>query len=317
MSVIVAEDLIKVYDKKVVAVNGVSFEVREGEVFGFLGPNGAGKSTTINMLTGVIKPTGGTLQILGHSMPNGRDEVQSMMGYVPQELVFFDYLTVDENLRLFGKSYGVRNLKPKMEEVKKLLGLTELSDRRAENMSGGQKRRLNLALALLHQPKLLILDEPSAGMDPQSRNILWKSIAEMAKQNMTIILTTHLMETADRLCDRICIIDHGEVKVVDTPNGLKDNFGDGDVVLLKFKDELDDSQLQPLKNLVLEKYQPEYVHSFDHTMSITDVNGVDTISQVIVMVEQTIGRDNIESLSLRDNTLEDVFIHITGRTLRE
>lgn len=316
MSTIVAENLTKVYDNKVVAVDSIDLDVNPGEVFGFLGPNGAGKSTTIKMIAGIAKPTSGKLTVLGSEMPNRRREVQNRIGYVPQDLVFYDHLTVDENLDLFATAFDIKNYQQTIDEAKDLLSLEEFDDRVAENLSGGQKRRLNVAIGLLNQPELLILDEPSAGMDPQSRNVLWESVKQMAKENLSIILTTHLIETADILSDRICIIDHGKIQTLGTPKELKSKIGNGDIIEINLEDSVDENQIEMTVMALQEKISAS-IKSFPNQIIITTLDGVNVLGTILPEVNSQVGKDNIINISMRDNTLEDVFIELTGRRLRE
>ncbi|MDH5403379.1 MAG: ATP-binding cassette domain-containing protein [Candidatus Heimdallarchaeota archaeon] len=317
MVVIKATNLWKIYNPSIEAVKGINLEVFEGETLGLLGPNGAGKSTTINMITGVIAPTRGDLHVLGNRLPKDARKLASVVGYVPQELVFYEHLTIFENLNLFGTLYRVKDLKSRIEEILELVNLSEFYKRRGDQLSGGQKRRLNLAIGLLTKPKLLVLDEPSAGMDPQSRNILWNSIEELASENVTILLTTHLMETADRLSDRIAIIDHGVVQMIDTPGNLKKQIGNGDVVRIKFTDAINNEQLLVIKQALINKFGNSSVVSTNHSFSISVLDGVNAISQIIPTIGENNQKQYLEEISLRDNTLEDVFIHITGNKLRE
>jgi ABC-2 type transport system ATP-binding protein len=317
-SVIVAQNLKKVYGNGVEAVKSLSLSINKGEVFGFLGPNGAGKSSSINMFTGIIRPTSGLLKILDIEIGNNNNRLNDLIGYVPQNLVFYDHLTVEENLRLFAKAYSIQNIENKITELLTLLKIDDLRKRRSENMSGGQKRRLNLAIGLLHTPKILFLDEPSAGMDPQSRNILWEIIEKLANQNgMTIILTTHLMETADRLSDRIAIIDDGIVQVVDTPRNLKQLYGQGDVIELSIVDTLEKNRFDDLCEKLKSKFGAQSLRISTSNISISTVNGVTILAEVMELVDLTIGKSNLNNISIRENSLEDVFIQITGRALRE
>ena len=315
--VITARNLQKTFDNGVKAVQGLDIEIFEGEVFGFLGPNGAGKSTSINMFTGIMKPTDGKLQIMDLEIPKDISKLPNYIGYVPQNLVFYDHLTVYENLMLFARAYKISNPSKRVEELISLLQLDEIRNRQAQHMSGGQKRRLNLAIGLLHSPKILFLDEPSAGMDPQSRNVLWKTVETLAQNDgITIILTTHLMETADRLADRIAIIDKGVIQIIDTPENLKKQYGKGDVIELEINKELDESELNSL-GAALNKEWPDFVFQTNHSFKISVGNGVTSISKILDTVDSTIGRINLSQLSMRENTLEDVFITITGSKLRE
>ncbi|MHA2251131.1 MAG: ABC transporter ATP-binding protein [Candidatus Kariarchaeaceae archaeon] len=316
--VIVAKNLKKVYDNQIEAVKDLNIEIYKGEVFGFLGPNGAGKSTSINMFTGIIKPTKGQLEILGLSIPSDNKKLSDKIGFVPQELVFYDHLTVEENLALFAKAYNIQNHKDRINLVLNTLKIHDLRKRRSDELSGGQKRRLNLAIGLLHTPQILFLDEPSAGMDPQSRNVLWETIEQLSqKDNITIVLTTHLMETADRLSDRIAIIDDGKVQVIDTPENLKNRFGNGDIIQLQISEDVEPELRSNLIDRLVNKFGESKIRQKVDTISITTLDGSNHIASLMELVETTITRGHLKKLSMHDNSLEDVFIEITGRELRE
>ncbi len=291
----------------VVAVDGLSLEVKQGEVFGLLGPNGAGKSTTIKMLTGLLSPTSGTIEVLGRHPTD--QELLTSVGYVPQDLVFYGHLSAKENLELFANCMEVENAKERVTELLRLFELYEAKDRRAAVLSGGQKRRLNVAIAFLLTPQLLILDEPSAGMDPQSRNMLWEILEGMREEsNITVILTTHLIETADRLCNRVAIVDHGKVIAIGTPSELKGKGKDGEIL-----------------EIVLNNSPPDLMGKLnDYDVEITEhmirFRNLDTFSELPKIVEKLNGlipKESIRSFNIRQKTLEDVFIAHTGRSLRE
>ncbi len=312
MNVLKSKHLKKIYPNGVEAVKDLSISVREGEILGFLGPNGAGKSTSINMFVGLLNPTDGELEVLGYEIPKEQEKLRGKIGYVPQQLVFYDHLTVLENLTLFAKCYEIPDAKSKINELLELFELMDLKSRRSHNLSGGQKRRLNVAIGLLNSPELLILDEPSAGMDPQSRNVLWRTI-EKFKGDMTIILTTHLMETADRLSDRIAIVDEGKLLTIDTPEGLKRKYSTDEIIDVYFQNGVNKvslfKKLDDLPNV-------EYFDLPDR-ISIKVENALDALPQLIDIMNTTIGRDQVKSISIRSNTLEDVFISLTGKSLKE
>ncbi|MCY3413517.1 MAG: ABC transporter ATP-binding protein [Candidatus Heimdallarchaeota archaeon] len=316
--IIQSTNVTKTYDNDVKAVKGLDLQIRKGEVFGFLGPNGAGKSTSIKMISGILAPTSGVLEVLGFDATKEHKKIAQSIGYVPQDLVFYDHLTVEENLKTFAKAYEIDNIAERVDYLMKLLKIEDLKDRQARNMSGGQKRRLNLAIGLINKPKLLILDEPSAGMDPQSRNVLWNTIEDMAKgDDITIILTTHLMETADRLSDRIAIIDEGVVKVVDTPKNLKDTYGAGDVIEVKLSDDLDHEVLEDLKLQFERSFGEKNVHLPDHLIKVIATDGVDAIKTIVETITSKVGKEHIVNINMHENSLEDVFIYLTGKELRE
>lgn len=313
--VLQTKNLHKTYDRKVKALEGVELEIKEGEVFGILGPNGAGKTTLIKIMVGILKADQGEI-FLNSRKINGTNELKGIIGYAPQELVFYPFLTVLENMRLFATLYRVERATERIDELLELFHLKELSNRIAEKMSGGQKRRLNIALSLLHSPKILFLDEPSAGMDPQSRNVLWESVKQLQEHNdVTIILTTHLMEVADRLSDRIAIIDHGKVLTVDTPEALKTKYAGIGTLKIQFAKKL------PAKahKEIMDKLQDRYgqIAASDNAISIKAKEGFKAISEIMKIFQELSVDSYVTDVQLRQGTLEDVFLQLTGKELRE
>ncbi len=309
--VIETQNLTKKYNS-FLAVDGLNLRIRKGEVFGFLGPNGAGKTTSIKMMVGLLKPTKGRVLIEG-------EEIESVekgkIGVCPQDLVIWDGLTCEENIALIGDMYEVPG-KVLKEMIKQLLRDLILSDKTktlASQLSGGMKRRLNLAMALIHEPEIVVLDEPSAGLDPQSRLVLWEYIHSLSKEKgKTIILTTHLMEEADRLSDRIAIMDHGKLLVLDTPESLKKKIGRGDVIEIQLSNpEMNDKVVSLMKST-------EGIEEVKEIKGKVNVRALDAVSKLPGMIRsiEEMGISILDT-SIRRNTLEDVFIHLTGRGLRE
>jgi len=305
MNIIEVTELSKNF-KQLVAVDKVSFQVDEGEIFGFLGPNGAGKTTTINMLCTLLTPTGGRATVNGYDIVKQRSEVRRSIGLVFQDPTLDEYLTAEQNLRFHAYAYNVpKELREK--RISELLELVELSDRRKNKVrtfSGGMKRRLELARGLLHSPKVLFLDEPTLGLDPQTRRHIWDYILTLRQQkNLTIFLTTHYMDEAEN-CDRITIIDQGKIIALDTPDKLKDALG-GDVVTLKAKDN--NAAAIELK----ERYD----------LSAVTQNGLLTFSipQGEKFLPKLMGgfQSPLLSISIRRPTLDDVFLKLTGRAIRD
>jgi ABC-2 type transport system ATP-binding protein len=217
------------------AVDSVSFDIRQGEIFGLLGPNGAGKTTTIRMLSTTMQPTGGDATVGGHSILTGADKVRMLIGVCPQDIALYMELSALDNLVFFGQMEGLTRpeaVKQAMTNLE-LVGLTERARHRVSKFSGGMKRRVNLAAALMNRPALLFLDEPTVGVDPQSRNNIFEAILGLRDEGMTLLYTTHYMEEADRLCDRVGIMDAGKIVALDTPEALKRRFGDPDKVSLE------------------------------------------------------------------------------------
>lgn len=309
MKTIIRVDDLKKEFGQLTAVNHLRFEIYQNEIFGLLGPNGAGKTTTINIICGLLPPTSGTIHFNGSS---GNDH-KSLIGYCPQENIFYPKLNCLEQLIFIGRMYGLsfQYLKTRAMALLELLGLKEKAHVRAANLSGGMKRRLNICLALIHNPEIIILDEPEAGLDPQSRIMVREFIKTMGKAK-TVILTTHNMDEADRLADRIAIIDHGKLLLLDTPQNLKKTIGEGDIL------ELDVSNAN--ENLM--NQFSDRIQKFSMDMKIGGksilIKHPDIIQHLTKIKDtaESIGL-MISEIKLRENTLEDVFIHLTGRKLRE
>jgi ABC-2 type transport system ATP-binding protein len=305
MNIIEVKNLKKNF-KKVKAVRGISFEVEEGEIFGFLGPNGAGKSTTISIISTLLTQTSGTAKVNGFDVTSQRDEVRESIGLVFQDSSLDEKLTAMENLYFHARLYFL----PKKEfqrRVKEVLKLVELYDRRKDivgNFSGGMKRRLEIARGLIHYPKLLILDEPTIGLDPQTRTKLWEYILKLKKEkNMTIFMTTHYMNEAE-YCDRIAVIDKGKIVALDTPGNLKKQIG-GDLIIMKSK------KLTALQKEIIEKYEINGTVE-DNKLRITVEGGRKFLPKLFNELTT-----EIESIELREPSLDDVFLHFTGRNLRD
>jgi len=294
------------------AVNNLNLKIKRGEVFGFLGPNGAGKTTAISMMVGLLRPTSGKVLINGKGV---QDVEKGTIGICPQELVLWNFLTCKESLELIGNMYEVPDSKLK-RRVKQLLDdlfLTEKANTVVDKLSGGMKRRMNLAMALVHEPEIVVLDEPSEGLDPQSRRVLWNYIHRLRdEEGKTFILTTHLMDEADRLSDRIAIIDRGKLLLLDTPENLKKEIGEGDVIDIKLSDpNKNQKAITALQSL-------EHVQSVLEVSDRINVRALDAVGKLPRIMEkvETVGV-SIADLSVRQNTLEDVFINLTGTGLRE
>jgi len=297
------------------AVDQLTLGIRKGEIFGFLGPNGAGKTTSIRMMTGLLKPTSGKVLIEGEEIETVSKRVKRNIGVCPQDIVVWDRLTCRENLLLIGDMYEVpREVSvQRAGELLQAMNLAEKSDTQARKLSGGMKKRLNLALALIHDPEIMVLDEPITGLDPQSRLMVSEYIRSLGEdQGKTIILTTHLMEVADQLSDRVAIIDHGKLLVLDTPEQLKKTVGRGDVVEISLFDTSKNSQaIEMLK----EMEGIEEINEIRGKITLRALNAVNMLPTIFDSL-QRIDLD-ILNLSLRANSLENVFITLTGRALRE
>ena len=292
--------------KSLTAVDGVSFEVKKGEVFGFLGPNGAGKTTTINMLCTLLKPTSGKATVAGFDVDSQMDLVRSSIGLVFQDTTLDDYMTAEQNLRFHALAYGVPP-KVRDERLKSLMEMVELWPRRKDRTrtySGGMRRRLEIARGLLHHPKVLFLDEPTIGLDPQTRNKIWGYIHELRREiGLTIFMTTHYMDEADANCDRIGIIDHGKIIALDTPTRLKDAVG-GDVITLRTGDNAAALEEINRRYGVEGRIQGEQL--------VFSIKSGETFLPEFIRCFT----GQIQGVSLRRPTLDDVFLKYTGREIR-
>ncbi len=305
MPIISTNNLTKKFDK-LIAVNKLNLNIEEGEIFGLLGPNGAGKTTTLSMLATLIPPTEGTASVNGFDVKRQSSQVRHCIGFVFQDPSSDDMLTGRENLYLHALMYGVdmSNINQKMDDVLKLVDLTDRQHQRMKTYSGGMRRRLELARGLLHEPKVLFLDEPTLGLDPQTRQHLWAYIKKLStEKKVTIIITTHYMDEADSLCDRIAIIDHGKVAALDTPTNLKKKLG-GDVVKVKVVGK---PKLDALKKL-------KYVKNVEHNDGFISMS-VNDSGEHLQEILKKIGK--VESVETRKPTLNDVFLHFTGNEMRD
>jgi ABC-2 type transport system ATP-binding protein len=292
------------------AVQNLNLEVFEGEVFGLLGPNGAGKTTSINMLCGLLKPDSGQVFIHGKTITDGKAGVRSRVGVCPQNIVLWNTLTCLEQMQFIGEMYGLKGktARQRGEELLKELDLSEKKDQMARTLSGGMQRRLNLAMALVHDPEILVLDEPEAGLDPQSRVLVRDYIKSLAHRK-TIILTTHNMDEADRMADRVAIIDHGSLLTVDSPEALKRTVGEGDVLEIELSNDTTVKAVQALMASVAE------VSATNHTLVIRARGVVEMLPAIMGTLRGVNAHPG--EVRLRTNSLEDVFLALTGRKLRE
>ncbi len=296
---------------KFTAVDGISFSVKPGELFGLLGPNGAGKTTTINMLSTLLNVTSGKAEVAGFDVEKSRGDVRQSIGVVFQDPALDSNLTGRENLDFHGIMYGVpkEERDKRIKEVLKLVELEDKADVLVEKYSGGMKRRLEIARGLIHKPKVLFLDEPTIGLDAQTRRHIWDYIKRLkAEGEVAIILTTHYMEEADYLCDRVAIVDHGKIVALNTPEKLKHTLG-GDVVCLE------STEVGKLAGMFRKVKWAKSVKRYDGSLSITTEHGEKRIPEIILMSEKA--GIKISSVNLHEPSLEDVFIHYTGKTIRE
>jgi ABC-2 type transport system ATP-binding protein len=305
------ENLTKTFDG-FAAVDGISFAVAEGELFGLLGPNGAGKTTTINMLSTLLRPTSGSAVVAGFDVARDRDAVRQSIGIVFQEPALDGRLTGRENLEFHTMMYGIGKAerRRRIDEVLALVELTDKAGTLVEKYSGGMKRRLEIARGLTHRPKVLFLDEPTLGLDAQTRRHIWEYVRKLNQEaGVTIILTTHYMEEADFLCRRVAIMDHGKFVALDTPSRLKDTLG-GDVVSL----ELEGDTAAFLDTLGREDWVKRSKFHED-VLSLTMEKGERRIPELVMLAREK--GVMVNCVNLRKPSLEDVFLHFTGRTIRE
>jgi ABC-2 type transport system ATP-binding protein len=307
------QNIVKVYGS-FMAVKDVSFQVQEGEIFGLLGPNGAGKSTLIRMMTTLIPVTGGRALVAGHDVSKDSDDVRRVIGVIPQALTSDPDLTVDENLSIYAKLYGV----PKAERIKNIndvleaVDLLKWRDAQVKTLSGGMRRRVEIARGLVHNPHIFFLDEPTTGLDPVSRIAVWEMLDKLRKsRKLTMLLTTHYMEEADKLCDRIAIVDHGKLVALGTPLELKLGVPGANVVEVHFDRETEEwqSRLEKLDGVTSVQAQSAGFYR------VLTSSGSKTTMQLVELAA-SLG-ETLTSLSVQNTTLDDVFVHYTGRQLRD
>jgi ABC-2 type transport system ATP-binding protein len=309
--ILIVENLWKSY-AKTVALQGLTFEVSRGEFFGLLGPNGAGKTTTIGLLSGLIEPNRGHVTIDGVDLFSRPMEAKARLGLVPQSFALYPTLCARDNLVFFGRIYGLKG-KHLRERIARVLEIVELTDRVNQTVatfSNGMKRRLNIAAGLLHEPEILILDEPTVGVDTQSRNAILGSINSLNKSGVTVLYTTHYIEEAQRLCDRVAVIDQGKIIALDSPAHLIQDLGKG-MIRMEFNTGIDDKLLDQMKRIglvIVVDDQKRRIH--------IETDRTDQASRELLELMKT--RDGLlKTLDISEPNLETVFIHLTGRNLRD
>jgi len=310
-TILEVKNLYKTY-KNQTAVNDISFSVQEGEVFGLLGPNGAGKSTTISILTGVVKPDSAEITLDGKELQTNLDWAKKRIGYVPQELALYPTLSAYDNLVFFGQIYGFKGseLKNRIQEVLQIVQLSERANDIVNHFSGGMKRRVNLAIGLLHRPRILFLDEPTVGVDPQSRNAIFESLEALNREGLTIIYTTHYMEEAERLCHRVAIMDEGKIIAMDTPSNLINRLGDGLIQL-----EFPEGNVEKVGNKIRELGSVRQVTQRGQQLEISSRSFEQTIVDALQIASGFNTR--VSALNLMEANLETVFLNLTGKSIRE
>ena len=296
------------------AVDDVSFAVKEGEIFGLLGPNGAGKSTLIRMITTLIPLTAGKARIAGHDVEKDPDAVRRVIGVIPQALTSDLDLTIEENLNIYAKLYDVpaKTRKAAIEELLETVDLTKWRDAQTKTLSGGMRRRLEIARGLVHSPQIFFLDEPTTGLDPVSRVAVWEMLTNIkAHRQLTILITTHYMDEADRLCDRIAIVDHGKLVALDNPTALKASVPGSNVIEVQFENPPADWEQRLHALTAVTSVQHEGAGMF----RVLTSNGSRTTTELVEAAVQA--GVPVRSLSVQNTTLDDVFVHYTGRKLRD
>jgi len=295
-----------------VAVDGVDFHIGEGETYGLLGPNGAGKTTTISMVTGLLEKDSGNVMVAGREITTTSTEAKAAIGYVPQDIAIYPDLTARENLDFFGRLYGMpgKDRSGRVDEVLGIIGLADRADDRSEQFSGGMKRRLNIGIGLLHSPRLLMLDEPTVGVDPQSRNAILESIERLSQEGMAVLYTTHYMEEAERLCDRVGIIDDGQIKAEGTRAELVAMVGGRDRVRFETNDRAD-AALDSLRSHA----SVDEVTASDGSLELL-VRGAAAALPRLLELAAGVGV-GVTSVDVVEPNLEAVFLHLTGKALRD
>jgi ABC-2 type transport system ATP-binding protein len=312
-SILEVHQLVKKYGE-FTAVNGISFDIKEGEIFSLLGPNGAGKTTTISVLSTLLAPTGGDALIGGSSIRKDALAIRKMIGVIPQEIALYDELTARENLNFWGQMYDLRGnpLKTRVNEILEQIGLTEKANQRIKTYSGGMKRRVNIGVGLLHHPRLIFMDEPTVGIDPQSRRAILDSVKTLNQQGMTVLYTTHYMEEAQELSNRVGIIDHGDLIALGTQAELTTQVGEKETLVLHIG-EMDSPEAFAgrLKNLL----GVDNVKVTNHDIDLVTTRASELLAPVVALSTEL--KIKIHSVDIQEPDLETVFLHLTGRALRD
>ena len=313
--VVDVQDLVRVFNEKVRAVDNVSFKISHGEIFGLLGPNGAGKTTIINMLTTLARPTSGKAKIFGYDIIMHSSDVRRVIGVVPQEYTADEDMTGHENIMLCADLYGIpRSIsRQRTDELLQLVELKDAAKRKVNTYSGGMRRRLELACGLINHPKLLFLDEPTLGLDVQTRSAIWEYIIKLKKEyGMTLFLTTHYLEEADKLCDRIAIIDHGKIVKIGSPSELKSVVGGGTIELSISESDADLGYLT--SGMIRSITDVKKIASNDFRI-MASVSGEEVAPSVIEAVRNR--GYHLTKISIKEPTLDDAYLKYTGRSMRE
>jgi ABC-2 type transport system ATP-binding protein len=296
------------------AVKGITFDIQEGEIFSLLGPNGAGKTTTISMLSTLYASTAGDATVAGHSVTRDPMAVRNVIGVVPQDIALYEDLTARENLIFWGQMYGLsgKSLNTRVDEVLEQIGLTDKAKNRVKTYSGGMKRRVNIGVGLLHKPRVLFMDEPTVGIDPQSRRAILDTVKDLNKKGMTVLYTTHYMEEAQELSDRVGIIDHGELIALGTQQELTRQVGQTETLILHLGENDDPEALAKSLDGVKDVLEAT---ATDHEVSVIAHEAEDVLAAVVTKANER--GIKIRSIDIREPNLEAVFLHLTGRALRD
>ncbi|MBT2625650.1 ABC transporter ATP-binding protein [Bacillus sp. ISL-32] len=307
------ENIEKAYEKKLI-VKGISFTLEKGEAFGLLGPNGAGKSTTISMIAGLVPPDKGEITVGGCIVGKDTNQAKQKIGVVPQDIALYPTLTAKENLLFWGKMYGLTSAEAKKRavEVLKYVGLTERAKDKIQTFSGGMKRRINIGAALMHRPELLIMDEPTVGIDPQSRNHILQTVKQLNEEGMTIIYTSHYMEEVEYLCDRIGIMDKGDMIAIGTKTDLCTRLAGGTIIHLAVQ-SINDDFISAIRSQ--ENVSDIVVHSDENKIDIIAEQHERVISGTLALAAAH--HVSLKSLHVQEPNLERLFLHLTGRALRD
>lgn len=317
-SIIIEIKELKKYFKEVKAVDGVSLKIKKGELFSILGPNGAGKTTLVRMLTTVLTPTSGDAFVNGHSILTGKKEIVKKIGVCPQDIIIYDILRAEENVEFVAAMHDMPRKEAK-EKTKKLLEDFGIAGRKdwSKRFSGGMQRRLNLVMSLIFEPEILFLDEPTAGLDPQARRLVWDFIRDLKNKDITIILMTHDMVEADSLSDRVAIIDHGKIIAEGAPTELKEKYGSDNILEVSFLEQEDLEVVKSnIQNIPFVADWSEIQRKDRKTLLIAFQGGLKNLVKLLQqgLIENI---EEVENMKFRQNSLEDVFLNLTGRRLRD
>lgn len=311
-AIVSVEGLAKKFDD-LVAVDHVSFTIEEGEIFGLLGPNGAGKTTAISMISGLLDPTAGDVVVDGDSIRKNPIAVKRVLGVVPQEIALYPALTARENLAFWGRMYGMSGpqLSSAVDEALEVAGLTDRAKERIEKYSGGMKRRINIAAGILHKPRVLLMDEPTVGIDPQSRNHILEQVKALNTAGMTVLYTSHYMEEVEFLCDRVAIVDHGRIIAMGTIDELRRLVGDADIVRIGVDESLSEEALAAVRAVP----GVSKADRADSTLEVLASDGGGALAGIVSAL--TAAGEKVHAAEVIEPNLESVFLHLTGKSLRD